>query len=114
MVRRWDLHRHGNRRAGLEEADRGACIGWRFIRIEPEVIERAPTNGIRILVLGKRLGAPGQSIGGLIYGPRRAAKSLVVLGAIIGERRTLRRGVKTDIVEGNAVAQGNAEHLDRA
>src|ERR1043166_3942770 len=114
MIRRWDLDRHRNGRTGLEEANRCVSGRGRLVGIEPEIIERAPANCVRVAVLRERFAGPRHRIGRLSSCPPRAAEALVVAGPIVSECWTLRRSMKTDIAKGNASPQRNAEHLDRA
>ena len=58
--RRQDLH--CNRLARFEEADDRSGGRWRFVRIEPEVVQRAPADGIGVLILSKGLAVPGQGV----------------------------------------------------
>jgi hypothetical protein len=96
---RQDLNR--DRRACLEEADRGTGKGWRTGGIKPEVVQRAEANCIRVLVLGESFRVPGDRVWGglgiLSQSPRSATVSGVILRAILCKTGMLRRGVKSFI-----------------
>ena len=80
-----------------------------MIGIEPEVIERAPANRIRVLILRKRLGVPGDGIARLSDTPWRAVVTMIVLGAVICPAGLLRRRVKSDIAHVHPRAYRHAE-----
>ena len=97
-----DCNRH--RRTCLKEADR--CIGslWRLIAIEPEVIQRAPANRVRVLVLRERFSAPSNRACVLGNGPGRAAVTLIIFRAIICPTGLLWRSVEANITNVSAEA----------
>ena len=76
-----DCNRH--RRTCLKEADRCIASLRRLIGIESEVIQCAPANRVRVLVLRDGFAAPCYRIGGLNNIPRRAVVTLIILGAVI-------------------------------
>jgi hypothetical protein len=74
-------------------------VGWvgRLIGIEPEVIQRAESNGIGVLILRKGFGVPGDRACVLGNSPWRAAIAQVVKRAIICPAGLLNRRMKADI-----------------
>ena len=93
--RRLDRNHHG--RSCLEVADRRIGTLRRLIGIESEVIQCAPTNRVRVLILQKRFGVPSYGIGRLSDSPGRAAVTVVVKRTIVWPARLLRRRVKSYI-----------------
>lgn len=108
------MNPNSDRRACLEETDGRVHSLRRAIRIETEIIQRAPANRVGILVLRKSLRAPAQRAGGLILRPRSVAKSRASLGAVIGNSRMIRRSMKPNIADGDSASQRHTEGLDRA
>ena len=86
----------------------------RLIGVESEVIQCAPANRVRVLVLRKRFSVPGYGSARLSNGPRRAAVTLAVKRAVVCPAGVLRRRVKTDVAYVNSSAQGHAEGLNSA
>ncbi len=113
-IRRRALNPNGDWRPCLEETDRRVHSLRRTIGIETEVIQRAPANGVGVLVLRKSLRAPAQSAGGLILRPGSVAKSRAGLCSIIGNSRMLRRRMKPDIADRDSASQRHTERLDPA
>src|ERR1043165_4585421 len=85
-----------------------------MVGIESKVIERAPANGVRVLVLGEGLRTPAYGADCLVRGPGSVAESRVPLGSIIGESGMIKRSVKANAGERDRASQGNGEGLDRA
>ena len=71
-----DCNHH--RRTCFEEPDRGIGRLRRLIGVKPEVIQCAPANRVRVLVLRKRFTVPGNGIWRLSNSPRRAAITLIL------------------------------------
>ena len=108
------LDGYSHRRSCFEEVDRGVCSLWRLIGIEPEVIQCAPANRIRVLIVCKSISAPRQRIGSLIRRPWRAAISLTVQCAIVCPPGMLRRSVKSNVTDVNSSSQRHTKGLNRA
>jgi len=85
-----------------------------LIGVEPEVVQCAPANRVRVLVLCKRFAVPGNGITRLSNSPRHAAVTLVVKRAVVCPAGLLGRSVKTDVAYVNPGAQGHAEGLNPA
>src|SRR5471030_2832951 len=100
-IRRRGLDGNGDRRSILIEPN-GRIRGLgRTVGIEPEVIQSAPAQCIRVLVLREGLRAPSQRGGGLIRSPDSVAKSGASLGAIVGDSRMIRQGMKSNVAHRN-------------
>ena len=74
----------------------------RLITIEPEVVQRAPSNRVRILVLRESFTAPRNRIGALSNIPGRIAVTLVIFGTVIRPTRFLRWCMKTNVTDVSA------------
>jgi hypothetical protein len=85
-----------------------------LIGVEPEVIQCAPANRIRVLVLCKGLRRPANGIGRLGNRPWHTAVALVVKRAVVRKSRFLRGRVKVDVTYVYSNAQRHAERLNRA
>ena len=85
-----------------------------MIGVEPEVVECAPANRVRVLVLRKRFGIPSDGIGSLGDSPRCAAVTLVVKRAVVCPTRFLGRRVEADVTDIGAKPQRDAEGLNGA
>src|SRR4029077_523321 len=107
-----DCNHH--RRTCFEEPDRGIGRLRRLIGVKPEVIQCAPANRVRVLVLRKRFRVPGNGIWGLSNTPWRTAISSISLSSIVCPAGMLRRSVETDVAYVNPGAQGHAEGLNSA
>jgi hypothetical protein len=83
-----------------------------LIRVEPEIVQCSPANGIGVLVLSERLGIPGYGIGSLINSPRRAAIPLVILRAVICPAGLLRGRMKVDVADIHSRCKRHAERLN--
>src|ERR1044072_1506966 len=77
-------------------------------------MQRAPADGVRVLVLRERLRTPGQRARGLDRTPGRIAKACIPEGSIVGKGRMIARSVKADVAYGNSTTQGHPEELNRA
>ena len=80
-----------------------------MIGIEPEVIQCAEANRVRVLILRKRFAVPGYGITGLSDSPGRAAVTLVIKRAVVCPARFLRRRVKSDVTKIGPGAQRHAK-----
>jgi hypothetical protein len=83
-----------------------------LIGIKPEVIQCAPANRVRVLVLRKRFAVPGYGTTGLSNLPRLAAVTLVVKRAIVCPGWMLRRRMKPDVADVNAGCQRDTKRLN--
>src|SRR5436853_1341840 len=84
-----------------------------MVGIESEVIQRPPTNGIRILILGKGLRAPAHRISGLIRAPGSVTKPGVSQGPIVWKARMIQRSMKPQVAYRDSAPQGHTEGLNR-
>src|ERR1043166_857689 len=108
------LDSNKNRPSGLEEADHRACrLRW-LIGVEIKIIQNAPADGVRVLVLRERLRTPGQRARGLNRTPGRITKACISEGSIVGKARMIERSVKPNVAHGNSTSQGHPEELNRA
>ena len=82
-----------------------------MIGIKPEVIQRAVTNGVGVLILGKRFRAPKDTAHDLDKIPWTAAISLAHERAIICKGGMLRWRMKTDVRD---VCSGSKRHAERS
>ena len=83
-----------------------------MISIKPEVVQRAVANRIRILILRKRLAVPSNCSASLSNIPRLTAVALIVERAVVCPAGFLRRRVKADITDVDAVANRDSKGLD--
>ena len=113
-VRRRRLNCYGNWRSRLKETNRRIRGLRRLVGIETEVIQSAPANRIRVLVLGKGLRVPAQSARSLVRSPGRVAKSRVSLCSVVWKSRMIRRSVKPKVAHRDPASQRNTEGLNRA
>jgi len=74
----WRLDRNHYRRACLEEANRRIDVLRWLIGVKPEIIQRAPTDRIGVLILRKSFAVPGYRPTRLSDSPRLAAVTLIV------------------------------------
>jgi hypothetical protein len=109
---RRDRGRHG--RACLKETDCRTVTLRRLVGVKAEVVECAPANRIRVLVLCKGFRAPGYGIRSLVHSPRSAAVALVVKRAIVRPTGLLRRRMKFDVTDVRPGPEGHTKGLDRA
>ena len=86
----------------------------RLIGIEPEVIQRAPANRIRVLILRKCFSVPSDRPPGLSDRPRLVAVTLIVKCTIVCPAGFLRRRVKAHITDVNSRRHRHAERLNAA
>jgi hypothetical protein len=95
----WRLDFYSHWRAGLEEANCRVNNLRRLIGIKPEIIKRAPANGIGVFVGRKRFAVPGNGCVArhVIVAPRRGAIALVVLRTVECPSGMLRRRVEPDV-----------------
>ena len=105
---------NGGWRPRFEEADGRIRSLRRIAGIETEVIQSAPTQRIRVLVLREGLRAPAQSIGGLTRSPGNVAKSRVALCSIGCKSGRIKRGMKPEIAHRASASKGQAERLNPA
>jgi hypothetical protein len=87
---------------------------WRLIGIEPEIIQRAKANRVRILILRKSFRVPSDSASVLHNIPRCAAITLIVERAVVCPAGFLTWGVKPDVRDVYSWSERHAEGLDRA
>src|SRR5262249_28131181 len=87
---------------------------WRLIGVEPEVVQCAPADRIRVLVLCERFAVPCYRIGSLSNTPRCAAVALIVERAIVRPAGFLRRRMKANVTKVHPRSEGHAKGLDRA
>ena len=107
------LDRNSHGRPCLKEADYRIHLCWRLRRIEAEVVLRAETDRIGILVLRKSFRAPCDRACVLDNIPWRAAVSGTVR-AIICPARMLNRRVKPDVADVYTASYRHADRLDGA
>ena len=74
----------------------------RCLRIEPKIIQRAPANRVRVLVLRERFAAPCDELDLLSNVPRGAAVTLVHECAIVCPAGFLGRRVKSNVANVDA------------
>ena len=86
----------------------------RLIGVKPEVIQCAPANGVRVLVLRKCFTVPSDGIGRLSHGPGSTAVTQAVKRAIVCPAGVLRRSVKPDVTYVGPGAQRHTEGLNSA
>ena len=85
-----------------------------MIGIKAEVIQRAVTNGVGVLILRKRFRVPCDRACVLHNSPWRAAVSLTVERAVICPAGMLNRRMKSDVRDVCSWPNGHAEGLDGA
>lgn len=102
------------RRTSFEVADRCIGIAGGLIGIEPEVIQRAKTNRISVLVLRQRFGIPRYGTATLSDRPWCAAVSLIVECAIVCPTGFLRWRMKSDVSDVDAWSYRHTEGLNAA
>jgi len=85
-----------------------------LIGVKPEVIQCAPANRVRVLVLCKRFRVPSNGIGRLSNSPGHAAVTQAVKRAIVCPAGVLRRSVKPDVTYVDPGAQRHTEGLNSA
>jgi hypothetical protein len=95
----WRLDFYSHWGACLKEANCRVNNLRRLIGIKPEIIKRAPANGVGVFVGRKRFAVPGNGCVArdVIVAPRRVAISLVVLRAVECPAGMLGRSVKPDV-----------------
>jgi hypothetical protein len=105
---------YGHRSSRLKEAD--GCAGrdrWR-IRVEPDVVQCTPTDGVRVLVLSEGLAAEHYSGIIKISCPWCAAIAGVVRRTVERISRLLRRSMKGHIAERDSGPSRQDERLNTA
>ena len=119
--RRWrrrvagrSLNRNENRRPRLEEADHRIGRLRRPVGVETKIVQSAPANSVRVLILRERLRTPGQSTGSLGRTPGRIGKARVPQCSILGTSRMIGRSVKPEVAHYDSTSQRHSEELDRA
>ena len=85
-----------------------------MIGVEPEIIQRAVSNGIGVGILQHGFAVPGDRITGQSHSPRHAAVPLVVKGAVVSPAGFLRRRVEADVANINSWAKRHTEGLNAA
>jgi len=85
-----------------------------LIGVEPEIIQSAEANRVRVLVLRKCLAAPSNCSAGLSNTPGLAAVALVVKRAIVRPTGLLRWRMKFDVTDVRPRPEGHTKGLDRA
>ena len=89
------------------------CGSRRLIGIKTEIIEHPPANRVRVWILPKGLGVPGNRAGGLGDSPRSVAITGIILCSIVCPSGMLRRRVKPNVSNINASCQWHAERSNR-
>src|SRR6476469_1804712 len=108
------LNQSSGRRSGFKVAYRRVSWIGRLVGIEPEVIQRAKANRVRVLILSKGFRAPGDRVCILHNSPRCAAITLIVERAVVWPAGFLTGGVKTDVRDVYSGSERHAEGLDGA
>jgi hypothetical protein len=85
-----------------------------LIGVESEIVQCAPANRVRVLVLSDRFRVPSYRIGRLSDNPGGAAIALVVKRSIICPAGFLRRCMEFDVTYVNSSSQRNTKGLDSA
>lgn len=85
-----------------------------MIGIESEVVQRAPANRIRVLVLRKSFAIPSYRAGSLSDIPGSAVVALAVKCAVICPAGVLRRRVESYIADVHSGGQRYTKRLDTA
>ena len=83
-----------------------------MIAIEPKVIQRAPANRIRVLVLRERFSAPSDRAGVLRDSPGGAAVTLIIFRAVVCPTGLLWRSVEANATDVSAKTQWDTEGLN--
>jgi len=83
-----------------------------LIGVEPEIIQRAPTDRICVLILRKRFAIPSDRPPRLGDSPRLAAVTLIVKCTVVCPTGFLRRRVKAHITEINSRRERHTERLN--
>src|SRR5205814_242700 len=112
VTRRRSLNCNGHWRSCLEKANRRIRSLRRMVGIESEIIQRSPTQRVRVLVLRKGLRAPAYSAGSLIRSPGSVAKSCISRGSIICNSRMIKWRMKPEIAYRDSASQRQTEGLD--
>ena len=86
----------------------------RLIGVKPEVIQCAPADRVRVLILRKRFAVPSYGITRLSDSPGHAAVTLVVKRAVVCPARFLGRRVKSDVTDIGSSTQRHAKGLNAA
>jgi hypothetical protein len=106
------LNRNRHGRARLKVTDCRIGILWRLIGVEPEVIQCAPADRIRVLILRKRFAIPCYGTINLGDSPWGAAVTLVIGRAVICPTGFLGRSVEADVTNIDARRQRDTERLN--
>ena len=85
---------------------------WCLIGVEPEIIQCAPANRIRVLVLCKGFRRPANGIGCLSDAPRRAAVTLVHKCPIVRPAGFLWWRMKGDVAQAHSGSYWHAKRLN--
>ena len=85
-----------------------------MIGVEPEIVQRAVANRVRILILRKSFRVPSDRASVLRNRPRRAAVALIVERAVVCPAGLLTRRVKPDVRDVCSWSERHGEGLDRA
>ena len=83
------------------------------IGIEPEIVQRAEANGVRIRILGKGLGVPSHALG-IWFGIQGSLLNPVLPTVPSLGIRMIRRGMKSDVTDVDSGPERDAEGLNRA
>ena len=85
-----------------------------MIGVEPEIVQRAVANRVRVLIRRKSFRAPGNRgwVGGISI-PWDAAIALIIQRTIVCPAGLLWRSVKSDVTDVDSGSQGHAEGLNR-
>ena len=85
-----------------------------MIGVEPEIIQRAPTDRICVLILRKRFAIPTDCPPRLSDSPRLVAVTLIVKCTVVCPTGFLRRRMKTDVADVRSGNQWHTEGLNSA
>jgi len=85
-----------------------------LIGVEPEIIQSAEANRVRVLVLRKCLAAPSNCSAGLSNTPGLAAVALVVERAVVCPARFLTRPAEVDIAKVYSRCKRDTKRLNTA
>ena len=85
-----------------------------MIGIEPKIIQCAPANSIRVLILSECFAAPAHVASRLVRCPGRITETCVPLCSIVEKARMIQGRVKPQVTHSNSTSQRHTERLNRA
>src|ERR1044072_535151 len=109
----WSFDHNEHRRPCFKETYRCSCRMWRLVGIEPEIVQGAPANRIRVLVLCKGFRRPANGIASLSNRPWRTTVALVVKRSVVCPAGFLRWCVKIDVVDIDSGSYWHTRRLTR-